>query len=731
MSDISNSIRLNDHMSSTLRTINTSMEQTISIMQRLDRQLQTLGAGGGGLGGMDTSLSAVMARVRMLETMIASIGTGAGPGAGLFSQLNTQLITAQGRITELERQLANLGSRNNNGGGAGEIERLNNELAEARRRIEQLEREVERLGNQAGNTGRQFGGWALNLTGVFSALQMIQMALMSFKGVTDLADEFTGANARLALINDGLRTQAQLQQQVLETANKTGASYTATAALVARMGRTEMFRGSNDAAVRFADIVNKSLTISGASTSESSSVIIQLSQAMSSGVLRGEEFNAIMENGSRLAEGLATQLGVGVGELRAMAMNGELTSDVVADAILKAGEAIDAEFEQMPRTFGRNIEIVRNEIGYWLADMAEADGALGRINAQFTQLTAWLQDSAGQSFLQEIAYTLNVFAVGIETAINGLQMLGENFEIIGPIAETVLISIIAAGALMAAQAIGKMVVAIGAAAVGFAVANPAITAVAIAIGIVISMAKSLGVTMTDVVVGIIGAWYWLQDAFGLVVLNVKETSSSLATFIDNILIDIMLGVQRFINDFLSGVDALVDAVNQYTPLKLEHTQKLTFATNAAEGQERLNKTRADKLAQERADLEKEQRERQEKLDDYRIILQEKFGDNKNEEAFREIPGMDGWTIPDIGSVDKVGKVGKIDDDVNIADEDMKLLMDLAIQNRVNQINLTVQTSAPNITQNNTINTEMDLQTAVNDITSSVYESNQVTVEQDY
>ena len=730
MSDVSNSIRLNDYMSSTLRTINQTMEQTISIMQRLDTQLRTLGTGGSGLSGMDTSLSAVMARVRMLETMIASIGTGAGSGAGLFSRFNVQLITAQGRITELERQLANLGNHNN-GGGSGDIERLNNELAEARRRIEQLEREVIRLGNQAGNTGRQFGGWALTLTGVFSALQMIQMALMSFKGVTDLADEFTGANARLALINDGLRTQAQLQQQVLETANKTGASYTATAALVARMGRTEMFRGSNDAAIRFADIVNKSLTISGASTSESSSVIIQLSQAMSSGVLRGEEFNAIMENGSRLAEGLATQLGVGVGQLRAMAMNGELTADVVADAIMKAGEAIDAEFEQMPRTFGRNIEIVRNEIGYWLADMAEADGALGKMNAQFTRITTWLQDTAGQSFLQEIAYTLNVLAVGIEVAIDGLQMLGENFEILGPIAETVLIGIIAAGALMAAQAIGKMVVAIGAAAIGFAATHPVITAVAIAIGIVISMAKSLGVTMTDVVVGIIGAWYWLQDAFGLVVLKIKETFTSLATFIDNILVDIMLGVQRFINDFLGGVDALVDAVNKYSPIKLEHTQKLTFATDAAEAQERLNKTRAEKLAQERADLEKEQRERQEKLEEYRLYWAERFGDKKEEEAPKEIPGLDGWTMPNISSVDKVGKVGKIDDDVNIADEDMKLLMDLAIQNRVNQINLTVQTSAPNITQTNTINTEMDLQTAVNDITSAVYEYDQVTVEQDY
>ena len=89
-------------------------------------------------------------------------------------------------------------------------------------------------------------------------------------------------------------------------------------------------------------------------------------------------------------------------------------------------------------------------------------------------------------------------------------------------------------------------------------------------------------------------------------------------------------------------------------------------------------------------------------------------------------------MPNIGSVDKVGRIGAIDTDVNIADEDMKMLMELAIQNRVNQINLTVQTTnSPNVTQNNVINTELDLQTAVNEITTSVYDANQVTVEQDY
>ena len=725
MSDISNSIRLNDYMSSTLRTINQTMTQTISIMQRLDRQLRTLGTDGG-LANMAAGLSAVIAQAQRLNRTIASIGTGAGP-SNLFSQMNTQLTAALMRISELEAQLAGMGR--GNGSDSVQIQELNNQLEEARRRIEQLEGDINRLNEGGHSSGR--AEKAFNFSSILSGLKTVQTVMEKLGQVNALADEFTNANMELNRVNDGLRTQTELQQQVLDTANNTRSSYTDTASLVASAGRSSQFQGNNDAAIRFADIVNKSLITSGADAAEAGSVVAQLSQAMTNGTLSGEGFNAVMENGSRLAETMAAGLGISTGQLRQMAEDGKLTADVLAQAVMQAGTAIDEEFMKMPATFDQNAVVFKNTIGSWLADMAKADGALGKINAQFTQITAWLQDSAGQSFLQDVAYTLNVFAVGIETAIGGLQMLGETFEIWGPIAETVLISIITAGALMAAQAIGKMVVAIGAAAVGFAVAHPAITAVAIVIGIVISMAKSLGVTMTDVVVGIIGAWYWLQDAFGLVVLKVKETFTSLATFVDNILIDIMLGVQRFINDFLSGVDALVDAVNQYTPLKLEHTQKLTFATNAAEGQERLNKTRAEKLAQERADLEKEQRERQEKLEEYRVYWADKFGDNKAEEAPKEIPGMDGWTIPDIGSVDKVGKVGKIDDDVNIADEDLKYLVNLSTQKYVNNVNLTVQTSAPTITNHATIREDADLDKLISGVAGALGEARQVTVEQEF
>lgn len=740
MSDISNSIRLNDHMSSTLRTINQTMERTISIMQRLDRELRTLGSGSNnGLNNMDTNLSAVMARVQMLETMIASIGTGAGPGTGLFNQLNAQLTAAQARITDLETQLANLGNHNNN--GSQQIQELNNQLEEARRRIEQLEGDLARLNNGGGSGGG--GGsssWALNLTGLFSGMQIAQSVLGSLKQVTDIADEFTNANARLNLINDGLRTQAELQQQVLDVANNTRSSYTATASLVARMGRSGQFRGDNDGAIRFADIVNKSLTISGASTSEASSVIIQLSQAMSSGVLRGEEFNAVMENGSRLAEALSTELGVSVGGLRQMAMDGELTADVVADAIMRAGETIDAEFSKMPRTFGQNMVVMRNILGGWLGDMAKAEGALGKLNQVFTNFVNYLQNSA---VFDSISAALFVVAHIIEIIAGGISYLMQLIDTLGPVFDAVVNTIIILLLIEAAIAMKTLIAGFilgihWATLLGQAVAllNSPIFLVAAAIGIVIAALNHMGFTANDILTfigGLFGGLVALVANVGIFFIN---TFLALSEFVGNVFQDPVYAVQMlfytmvdnilgFLNGLIGaitdGLNWLINKVNDVTGLKVGNIAEwvienpLMKPTSDAEdlfNYDPLDYVNYNNWANKGAELA--------------TGFVQKLGD-------KEIPGVGGMgAMPDIGNVDKVGKVGKIDDDVNIADEDMKMLMELAIQNRVNQINLTVQTTnSPNVTQYNTVSNELDIAAVANEFAAGVYESSQVTVEQDY
>lgn len=838
MSDVTNSIRLNDYMSSTLQTINRTMEMTIDLMERMDRQLMTLGTGAG-LHNMNGDLSAVMARLAALEGMIISIGSGAGPpnntviaqlnaqliaaqnrialleaqlagvGSGgvnhaAFNQLNAQLTTAMERIAQLETQLANMGSHGNGGSSAAlgqlnaqltaaqnriaaleaqlaalgsrgnnssannmltrivlqgqqansillqmttllsqlntnhgpnnttaEINRLNQELQEANNRIQRLEEEINRLNSNSGRVGSSFNGWAMNLTGVFSALQMIQMVMHEIVGLLKKADEYTNANARLMLINDGLRTQAAMQQQILDLANASYSSYSATATLVARMGRTSYFKGDNDSAMRFADIVNKSLSISGAGVAESSSVLLQLSQAMSSGVLRGEEFNAVMENGSRLAEALATQLQVDIGTLRRMAMEGQLTADVVAGAIMQSGEMIDAEFNRMPVTFGQAMTVIDNEIGRWLGEMAKAEGALGKINQMFIAIGLWLQSESGRGFLDSVAYGLNAVVTLTEAAINILQLLGEQLNWLGPVAETVLIAAVAFGAIAAAQALAGMAAAMATAAASFVMAHPIMAAVAAAIGVLITIAKHFGITMTDVVMTVIGAWFWLLNTFEEVVFKIQTLFYNLDGAVSNILMNIISGVQRFINDFLAGVDALIDALNKFLPFShMEHTTKFTFADDRRASMENYLTRQQQQLNQSQLALESRKQERQAKLEEYRVYWENKFGDKQT--LSDELPSIGtAAQLKELASVDKVGKVGSIDDDVNIADEDLKMLMELAVQNRVNQINLTVNTVAPSITNHNSINNGMDIAQFVDSMTYGLNESRMVTVEEVY
>ncbi len=728
MSDITVSIRLNDYMSSTLRTINTTLNRTITTLTMLQRQLTMVGSGHA-FNPLGTEVSALMAQVQMLEAMIASIGTGAGPNTLLLGQLSAQLTAARTQAALLEAALHGLSA---SGQSTPQVQQLNTALTEARQRIQQLEGDLRHLGGNdpSGNTANSTK--TMGFGELISNGKKMQEIFTKLQKVSVLAEPFIQANTQLNLINDGLRTQAKLQRQVMEMAHQTGTSYTVAAGLMNQIGRLPLFAGSNDKAVRFADSVNKSLALSGLAPTDAANTFSQLIQAMKSGAISGEAFNNILSDGGYLAQTLAQQLGTTIGGLQKMAAHGQLTADQVANALLSASEAIDKDFKTLPLTFGQSMTMIREEFSYWLAELSQADGALGRLNELFAQLAIWLQSDGGQNFLELIAYALNMLAAAAKMTILGLQPLGEILGALAPLAQLLFIAILVSGALLAAQAIGEVVLAIGAAVAGLAMAHPIMAAVAIIIAVLIMRAKELGLTMVDVVLTIVEAWYELVNIFEEIKLKIHTLFINIAIFISDILSNILLEMQRFINDFLSGVDVLIDAINKYTPFHMEHTTKWTFADDFNNRQNEKKNEWLQNLAQERLDIEQNRATQQNTLDALRITLEEKFGNGYDNSQYKTPFSWDSWTMPNIGSVDKVGRIGAIDTDVNIADEDMKMLMELAIQNRVNQINLTVQTTnSPNVTQNNVINTELDLQTAVNEITTSVYDANQVTVEQDY
>lgn len=204
------------------------------------------------------------------------------------------------------------------------------------------------------------GAWA----GAFATHQLIEFA-----------DTWNQMNGRLKLASTSTDDFATAQRTLMEISQRTGTSLEANSTLYSRIAQSLRAAGyaSSDVA-KVTETVATSLKLSGASTEEASSVITQLSQALGSGVLRGEEFNAIMENGGRLAKLLADGLGVSVGGLRNMANNGQLTTDKIVPLLTNV-EVLRKEFESLPASVGGSAQKVQNAFLAWVGGADSAVGA--------------------------------------------------------------------------------------------------------------------------------------------------------------------------------------------------------------------------------------------------------------------------------------------------------------------------------------------------------------------
>ena len=186
------------------------------------------------------------------------------------------------------------------------------------------------------------------ITGMVSAYVGIQ----SVGKLVGLSDEYTQTTARLNMINDGLQSTADLQDKIFASAQNSRAAYLQTADVVAKLAlRAGSVWESNEETIAFAETLNKAFVVAGASQEEMNSASLQLTQALGSGILRGEELNAVFEAAPNIIQTIADYLGVGIGEIREMASEGQITADVVKNAMLSSAEEIDAQFQSMPMTW--------------------------------------------------------------------------------------------------------------------------------------------------------------------------------------------------------------------------------------------------------------------------------------------------------------------------------------------------------------------------------------------
>lgn len=228
----------------------------------------------------------------------------------------------------------------------------------------ETQRSIAALNNELASVKATASGLAGAFAGAFATSQLISYA-----------DTWNQLSGRLRLASTGADDFAASQRSLMDISQRTGTSFEANANLYSRIASALRDAGYASADVaKVTETVATSLKLSGASTEEASSVITQLSQALGSGVLRGEEFNAIMENGGRLAKLLAQGLGTTVGGLRNMANNGELTTDKIVPLLTNV-EQLRKEFNSLPASISGSAQKVENAFMAWVGGANNAVGA--------------------------------------------------------------------------------------------------------------------------------------------------------------------------------------------------------------------------------------------------------------------------------------------------------------------------------------------------------------------
>ena len=243
--------------------------------------------------------------------------------------------------------------------------------------------------------------------------------------IVQIADAWNMMSARLKLATAGQREFTNAQAALFDIAQRIGVPIQETATLYGKLQQAvRMLGGEQKDALSITESISQALRLSGASATEAQSSLLQFGQALASGVLRGEEFNSVVENSPRLAQALADGLNVPIGRLRKLAEEGRLTADVVVNALMSQKDKLATEYAQLPQTVSQAFERLRNAFGQWVSRVDESTG----ITKKLAQALTWLAqnlDTAMQWFkrIAEVGLAVLIYRL-IPALITAWQMAG-------------------------------------------------------------------------------------------------------------------------------------------------------------------------------------------------------------------------------------------------------------------------------------------------------------------
>lgn len=402
-----------------IQSLNTYMQQLYGTQQQITQQAQNTDLFPDNmvadLNTLQGKIEAIRAKIQQIENNPLNV-TSDSANAQL-EQLRSQLHQMTAEQNELNSAVANMDVSSANSA----YQRLSSTVANTERYI----RDNTDAQGEFTNAIQQSETMASNLMKKVVGIVAAYASIQSIKMVIDVSDTLTQTTARLDMMNDGLQTTEQLQNMIFQAAERSRGSYQASADAISKMGimARDAF-DSNQELIGFVEQLNKQFTIAGTSAEGINAAMLQLTQAMGSGVLRGEELNSVFEQAPTIIQAIADYMEVPIGQIRAMAQEGQLSATVVKNALLSAAEETNAKFEQMPKTFGQIWTSIQNK-------------ALMAFQPILKRLNQIANSEAFTTFVNNAVNALSVLAGWLTNILDIVLRVGkffaDNWSIIAPI----------------------------------------------------------------------------------------------------------------------------------------------------------------------------------------------------------------------------------------------------------------------------------------------------------